>query len=522
MRQVFALIWRNVDLAGLRYTVIKRSPENRLIRPVAGCLLESVTHGILDNNSNSDVLPVPLCLHTIETGGGMCRYFERMAGALRFTAVMTAAVLGVLTILASGGGTSSSTTAPVTMTLTAIVRGPSQVDLSWTAHSGPVSGYSVYRDGVAITSTIISGTSMSDYNLTPGTRYCYVVYAVVFPVGTVGTSNQACVTTEATAGWNLFNIAATSSFGSFSSLALDSAGYVHISYRTASGVAYATNSPAGTWGSYPIDPTAGAYGGTSIAVDGFGHVHVSYYDLTNNRLMYATNGTGSWTFQPIAASSGYANSIAVDAAGAVSIAYSSTYPNASLWYVTGSGGSWTSPVFVAGFGSPVASVSLAQDTSGLAHIAYAVGSGLCAIRYAAEGAAPWLDEVVQDSANCGAALALDSSNNPYVAYVAGQDLTVANRLSGNWASTVADHMPWIGGADVSIATDTQDHLYVSYQDNNADLKYATNASGSWVTLVIDATGSIGAHNSLKVDTSGKAHISYDDATNQELKYAKRP
>ncbi len=55
---------------------------------------------------------------------------------------------------------------------------------------------------------------------------------------------------------------------------------------------------------------------------------------------------------------------------------------------------------------------------------------------------------------------------------------------------------------------------------NYDLKYATNASGAWVTSTIDSAGDVGT--SIAIDSSNNVHISYYDYyddTNADLKYA---
>lgn len=437
-----------------------------------------------------------------------------------FVRVAALAIASAAGVTGCGGGGDGESDA--TISLAATAQGASEIALAWSAPPTLLNYYAVYRDGAPVIPNVPGGTAVTDDNLAPGTRYCYQVFAFLFPLGRVASSNIACATTGPTAGWPLASVAAISTSGGYASLALDAAGYAHVSYRSPAGVAYATNSPAGTWSSETVDAAAGAMGGTGIALDAAGKAHLSYYDAANARLLYATNTSGAWVIEEAAASGGFANSIVVDAAGAVAIAFAGTTPSDILWYVTRTGGTWSGPAFIAGYGDRIRPVSLARDTSGSARIAYAVGSGVCAIGYAAQAGAAWNDEAIDASANCGASLALGTGDAPYVAYVKSLDLLVADKSSGNWASATADHMSWVGGADVSIAADAAGRMHVGYQDRNADLKYATNASGAWAASTVDAIGSVGAHSALRVDAAGKVHIVYDDATNGMLRYARSP
>ena len=61
-------------------------------------------------------------------------------------------------------------------------------------------------------------------------------------------------------------------------------------------------------------------------------------------------------------------------------------------------------------------------------------------------------------------------------------------------TTTVDSSGYVG-EDTSIALDSENKAHISYEDiediTNADLKYATNASGSWVITTVDSSGSIG-------------------------------
>jgi hypothetical protein len=75
------------------------------------------------------------------------------------------------------------------------------------------------------------------------------------------------------------------------------------------------------------------------------------------------------------------------------------------------------------------------------------------------------------------------------------------------------------GRDTSIAVDSNDRIHVSYFDaTNTALKYATDASGSWVNSTIDSINDVGWCTSIAVDSNDGIHISYYNATYSALKY----
>ena len=191
--------------------------------------------------------------------------------------------LVVLICSCNSGGSGS---APITMSLSATVNSPSEVALSWTSHTEPVTGYDLFRNGTAAYPYHIAGNSYTDTNLDAETRYCYVVYAVTWPLGIVAKSNQACVTTSATAGWPIEIIGN----GEYISSDLGSDASTHISYRQADGVHYASNK-TGAWTFVLIDGDAGGLGHTAIDIDQSGSVHASYHDYTSGGVVYTTDSS---------------------------------------------------------------------------------------------------------------------------------------------------------------------------------------------------------------------------------------
>jgi hypothetical protein len=118
-------------------------------------------------------------------------------------------------------------------------------------------------------------------------------------------------------------------------------------------------------------------------------------------------------------------------------------------------------------------------------------------------------------------LKLDGNGNIHVSYYdnTNYDLKYATNASGSWVITTVDTLGDVGNYS-SLAIDGNGSIHIAYLDyDNGDLKYATNISGPWITTIVDGAGYVGEWSSIAVDQNGKVHISYLDNTNDDLKYA---
>lgn len=348
------------------------------------------------------------------------------------------------------------------------------------------------------------------------------------------------VKASAGSGWSSETVGDPSgnNVGLYSSIAVDGAGKVHISYYDLDNgdLKYASRqSGAASWSVQRLDEDGNVGQYSSIAVEGGGNVHISYYDATPTRqdLKYATNVAGAWVKSTLesAGNVGQYNSIAVDGAGKVHIGYYDS-SNGYLKFIAGKSGVWGAPENVDSVGNVgrYASLALSVNLKGesIAHIAYYDGAG-ANLRYATNTTGSWVvDSTLDNGGDVGKyaslALSVDKDGNPVV-QISYFDATFNNLkyISNATLAWVPSTIDTAGDAGrySSLAVDKKGWLHIGYYDLLArKLKYATNeSSGVWRESIVPDVGDVGRYASLAVDASGFAHISYYDLDNRDLRYA---
>ncbi len=245
-----------------------------------------------------------------------------------------------------------------------------------------------------------------------------------------------------------------------------------------------------TWAFETVDAAGQTGYATALALDARGALHVAYLDGDAGTLRYATNASGAWVTETIDAdaTTGLANAIAVDADGAVHVSTlacqgfnGNNCYDGDLRYATNASGAWVVDTIDEG-GDTGYESSLAIDADGTIHIVYrecaGTNGGLCYdgdLRHATNDGAGWQLETLDDDGDTGysTGLVLDDARHLHVSFV-----TCARTNGG-----------------------------LCY---DGDLSYGTDASGAWQTETVDEDldAGDGEGTSIVLAPAGAVRIAY--------------
>lgn len=271
--------------------------------------------------------------------------------------------------------------------------------------------------------------------------------------------------------------------GGFCSMVLDSKDHPHISYdEYGTGKLKYAYWDGSTWHKQTIQLKAkGIHFYTSIALNAQDRPSISFYEEINAdgeygiRLQEVTWDGGAWELRTADAEkgSGKFNSILIDSAGHIHIAYANVrYEGTSVRYASWNGQSWDLAV-VEGAGNTgygAWSVFAMMDQRDIPHITY-TDLRERVVKYASKnGAGKWTIQVVDGISKWAYpdrnGLALDQHGNPYVSYYdAGLGvLKVAHERDGRWVAEVVDQNFAGYTSSLQIYNDT---IWVSYADESS-------------------------------------------------------
>ncbi len=326
--------------------------------------------------------------------------------------------------------------------------------------------------------------------------------------------------------------------GEWVDMAIDAADGLHVAYRKANELHYATLVD-GSWQTERIDDGF-LSGDVAIAIDGAGVVHVAATagSTTPSRAIDLwTRDGSSWVSTFISGSSIRSLDLAFDGETAHLCGYhppSSGFGGFLTHFVEGSAG-FDSATIDGSVGSSESRegdyCSIAVGSTGR-HVAYD-GGQFGNLKYAVDTGSGWAVEVVDssDSDYVGdyTALALDGAGQPVIAYRFGQigpsSIRIARVDGSGWATTFLADTGTIA-THTALALSSDDRAHVTQFDSTAPgvIRYhrenAVGGSSGFFDVAEVGTGT-DAHHDVVLDSSDAPHVVFHDPSAGQLVYAIR-
>jgi hypothetical protein len=287
----------------------------------------------------------------------------------------------------------------------------------------------------------------------------------------------------------------------------------------------------------------------SLAFDGSGRPAISYWDGNDGdlKLAYDRGGDGHFSGDSITLDSagnvGHHNSLAFDGNDRPAISYLDyTNENLKFAYDKNGDGDFTDPdeiIIVDGSGNGARYTSLAFDGNDRPAISYQDSSNAdLKFAYDKNGDGDFADPgeiIILDSQyNTGfyTSLAFDRNDRPAISYQERDNFDLKFAYDKNGDGDFADpgeiiilDSQYNTGSYSSLAFDGSGRPAISYQDSsNDDLKFAydTNGDGDFADsdeiTIVDSAYIVGEHSSLAFDRNGWPAIAYWDVSNIEIKF----
>jgi hypothetical protein len=306
------------------------------------------------------------------------------------------------------------------------------------------------------------------------------------------------------------------------SLAFDQNGNIHLVYGRDR--FYYSFFDGTEWTHATVDntPKGGTY--AAVAISENGAVHMVYTNENYETLKYARYDSSAWHWETIEGDykTGFGSSIAVDAAGNPHISYLSFHHSGDkhyLKYLYHDGSTWTKSVITPLEGSYSKGTSIALDSNNNPRIAF-VSEGFLNIALC-DGSGWSIERIaVATSGPRHVSLTLDSDDIPHIVY-RNNGLNHVYLLGSIWTIETVDSSSGSGPYS-SLAVDGLGRFHVVYcRTSPKSLAYACRENGEWHVEEVLTSADEFLYSSLAVDAANRPHISYYQEADFKIKYAAR-
>lgn len=249
----------------------------------------------------------------------------------------------------------------------------------------------------------------------------------------------------------------------------------------------------------------------ATVADAKGKLHVVFTRNTESGVWYSTNASGSWVTTKISGPTGRPD-VAIDAEGRLYVIFANNGSTPGIRFVTNRTGPWVSTRLTTS--SADVDPAIAVDPLGEVHIAY----GGNALGYLTNRRGYWTQQIISNIRAGHPSISLDANRRIHVAFEWDAALGYITDASGvSWKTTsitAAGIRPSIAvqGTAVRVA-------FSRNMSSTSGIFYATLGSTGWSNVNVYG-GSTYGNPSLRLDSSGYAHIAYEDrAQAPNIEYA---
>ena len=268
----------------------------------------------------------------------------------------------------------------------------------------------------------------------------------------------------------------------------------------------------GTWTETILDTASDTGHHPSVVIDRQGAIHIAYVDYSTDPadhsddvLRYATNASGTWAFTTL----GYSGSDGQGGRGTAIVIHPITdavhivatiYENSSrdLRYYTNEDGSWVNETITDSTKDEGHDPAMEMDGDGNLYVVYYCDSGCSDLRLSSRINGVWQNETVASTNNIGKVpdIAIDSQGTIHIVSQYHNDLKIHlhSGTLGSWTAQTTLSGNKAYWPVVEVDSNDAVHIAYHYATTEKDVKYMTNASGSWTwpPSILDGYGGWGS------------------------------